>query len=101
VTAPPGAGTLRWPLHPCPGPAGALSSWLDRTARLYGLSAADLLRHNLGSAAFTLAGRGDLDLDWDPPREILAALGERTGLQLDELVPMTMAGWVPLADRHP
>jgi hypothetical protein len=95
MTTPPGAGTPRWPLHPCPGPAEALSSWLDRTARLYGLSAADLLRHNLGSASLTLPGREDLDLDWDPPREILAALSERTGLQLHELLPMTMAGWVP------
>jgi hypothetical protein len=95
MTPRPGVDTLRWPLHPPPGPAEALSSWLDRTARLYGLSAADLLRHNLGSASFTLSGRDDLDLDWDPPREVLAAIGERTGLQLDELLPMTMAGWVP------
>lgn len=36
-----------------------------------------------------------MDLDWDPPREVLAALAERTGLGLHELVPMTMAGWVP------
>jgi hypothetical protein len=57
MTAPPGAGTPRWPLHPCPGPAEALSSWLDRTASLYGMSAADLLRHNLGSVSFTLACR--------------------------------------------
>jgi transposase InsO family protein len=95
MTAPPGAGTLRWPLHPCPGPAEALSSWLDRTARLYGLSAGDLLRHNLGSAFLALPGRDDLDLYWDPPREVLAALGGRTGMQLHELLPMTMAGWVP------
>ena len=85
----------RWPLHPRPGPVEALSSWLDRTARLYALTAEDLLRHNLGSASFTRAGLGDLDLDWDPPREILAALAERTGLGLHELAPMTMAGWVP------
>lgn len=95
MTVPPGAGTLRWPLHPCPGPVEALSSWLDRTARLYGLSAGDLLRHNLGPASFALLARDDLDLDWDPPREVLAAVSERTGLQLHELLPMTMAGWVP------
>ena len=86
---------LRWPLHPRPGPVEALSSWLDRTARVYDLSAADLLHHNLGAASFTLAGRDDLDLDWDPPRAVLAALAERTGLGLYELTPMTMAGWVP------
>jgi hypothetical protein len=94
MTTLPGAAP-RWPLHPRPGPAEALTSWLDRTARLYDLSARDLLRHNLGSASFTLLARYDLDLDWDPPREVLAALGERTGLGMDELVPMTMAGWVP------
>jgi hypothetical protein len=55
-----------WPLHPPPGPAEALASWLDRTARLYGLSAGDLLRHNLGAASFLLAGQADNDLDWDP-----------------------------------
>jgi hypothetical protein len=95
MTMPPGAGTLRWPLHPAPGPVEALSSLLDRTARVYGLSAGDLLLHNLGSASLTVAGRDDLDLDWDPPREVLTAIGERTGLQLHELLPMTMAGWVP------
>ena len=86
---------LRWPLHPRPGPVEALSSWLARTARLYGLTAEDLLRHNLGPASFALAGLGDLDLDWDPPGEVLAALGERTGLGMHELRPMTLAGWVP------
>ncbi len=97
MTAPPGAGPLRWPVHPRPGPVEALSSWLGRTARLYNLSADDLLRHNLGSACFTLLARDDLDLDldWDPPHPILIAVGERTGLELHELRPMTMAGWVP------
>jgi len=50
MTTPPGTDALRWPLHPSPGPVEALSSWLGRTARLYGLAAGDLLRHNLGSA---------------------------------------------------
>jgi hypothetical protein len=73
----------------------ALSSWLDRTARLYDLTAEDLLRHNLGSASFALAARDSWDLDWDPPRGVLPALAERAGLGLHELAPMTMAGWVP------
>lgn len=87
--------TPRWPLHPRPGPVEALSSWLGRTAGLYDLTAVDLLHHNLGSASFALAARGGLDLDWHPPRDVLAALAGRTGLGLYELVPMTMAGWVP------
>ena len=35
------------------------------------------------------------DLDWDPPADVLAALGERTGAGLGELRRMTIAGWVP------
>jgi hypothetical protein len=53
---------------PVPGPAEALSSWLDRTARLYGLRPQACCAIISGSAAFTLPGRGDLDLGWDPPR---------------------------------
>lgn len=85
----------RWLLHPPPGPLESLSSWVERTARLYDLSAEDLLRHNLGSASFARAARDSMDLDWDPPRGVLDALAERIGLGLDQMLPMTMAGWVP------
>jgi hypothetical protein len=72
-----------------------LSSWLQRTAQLYGLSVADLLRHNLGSASAMLGDAASSDLDWDPPTAALTALGERTGVPPGELRRMTIAGWVP------
>lgn len=91
---PPGRGR-RWPLHPRPGPGEALSSWLDRTAEPYGMFRYDLLRHGLGgtgTAALVVPG---MDLDWDPPPALLAALAESTGVPLGELATMTIAGWVP------
>lgn len=86
----------RWPVHPRPGPCEALSSWLERLARCYGLSVADLLRYDLD---LDPGGRQPADpgadLDWDPPAAVLGALSERTGVALDELRAMTLAGWVP------
>jgi hypothetical protein len=64
-------------------------------ARLYGLSVTDLLRHNLGSASAQLTDSVLADLDFDPPALMLAALAERTGVELAELRMMTIAGWVP------
>ena len=89
----------RWPLHPQPAPGEALTSWLAGLAALYGLSTAQLLRHNLGPASALLEGRAFADLDWDPPVPVLEALAERTGTSLGELRMMTIAGWRPwLAD---
>jgi hypothetical protein len=88
-------GGQRWPLHPRPGPGEALSSWLARTAQLYGFSVADLLRHNLGPVSVLVGDVASADLDWDPPAAMLTALGERTGVPPGELRRMTMAGWVP------
>jgi TniB protein/TniQ protein len=89
------AGGRRWPLHPRPEPGEALSSWLERIARCYGFSVADLLRHNLGPASALLGDAAPADLDWDPATAVLTALGERTGVPPGELRWMTMAGWVP------
>jgi len=82
-------------MHPCPGPDEALTSWLERVARLHGLPARDLLRYNLGPASALLDDPAAADLDWDPPAAVLAALDERTGAGLGELRRMTIAGWVP------
>lgn len=81
----------RWPLHPQPGPLESLASWLDRLARLYHLPVKDLLTHNLGLLDLTVPG----DLDFDPPIAMLAALAERTGVELTQLQAMTLAGWEP------
>ena len=71
----------RWPLHPQPGPLESLSSWLERTARLYDLTVKDLLTCNLGQPGVTVPEFADRD----PPAEMLAALAERTGTDLAQL----------------
>lgn len=89
--SPPQSGVRRWPLHPRPGALEALSSWLDRLARIYDLSVHDLLTHNLDLVGVTVPAM----LDSDPPAALLAALAERTGLQPARLQAMTLAGQVP------
>jgi hypothetical protein len=87
----------RWPLHPEPSAGEALSSWLTRLAQPYDLSVPELLRYNLARLADVHSPR-DLDpvtLDLDPPRSVLSALQERTGIDEQHLRRMTIAGWVP------
>jgi hypothetical protein len=81
----------RWPVHPQPNPLESLSSWLGRIATLYGLSVKDLLTHNLDLVSVTVPAM----LDWDPPEAMLAALAERTGVEVGRLRAMTLAGQVP------
>ncbi len=83
--------TRRWPLHPQPGPLEALSSWLARIAALYHLPVADLLTGNLDLVGMTVPD----DLDHDPPAAMLAALADRTGVDLARIRAMTLAGWRP------
>lgn len=82
----------RWPLHPRPGPLESMSSWLGRLATLYGLSAKELLTHNLDLLEVTVPLA---DLDGDPPAGMLTALAERTGVEPAQLAMMTLAGWRP------
>jgi hypothetical protein len=89
---------LRWPLHPAPREGEALSSWLRRVAACYRMNARDLLEHDLG--------HGQVDLDTAPPLSLLTQLAQRSGLELDRLRGMSLAGWVPwlldsLDDRLP
>jgi TniQ len=91
----PAPRTRRWPLHPPPGPGEALTSWLDRLAALYGMPASHLLRRSLGEASLLLDDPQAVDLDFDPPPEILQALAEHTGIDPGELRMTTIAGWVP------
>lgn len=89
---------LRWPLHPQPGPLESLSSWLERTASAYPLTARDLLTCNLGRDGNELPS----DIDQNPPAWMLAALAERTGVSLARLRAMALAGWQPwLFDAFP
>jgi len=89
----------RWPLHPTPKEGEALSSWLNRVAICYQMDILDLLEHDLGH------GQID-DLDTAPPLSLLTALSRRSGIELDRLRCMSIAGWVPwlldsLDDRVP
>lgn len=78
----------RWPLHPAPKEGEALSSWLNRVAVCYQMDMPDLLEHDLGH------GQVD-DLDTAPPLSLLTALSRRSGIELDRLRCMSLAGWVP------
>ncbi|MFB7499379.1 TniQ family protein [Streptomyces sp. NPDC056161] len=81
----------RWPLHPQPGPLESLSSWLDQLVRPYEIQVLNLLTRNLGLADLAVPD----DLDCDPPTAMLAALAERTGVEIARLRAMTLAGWKP------
>lgn len=85
----------RWPLHPRPGALESLSSWLERLARHYDLTAPELLTGGLD-----LDVTIPWDVDHDPPEAMLVALAERTGVEMAQLRAMTLAGWQPwLFDR--
>ena len=86
---------VRWPAHPPPGADEALSSWLTRVAEVNGLSLADLVRYNLGTIELETSGRDSGGLDLDPPAAVITAVHERTGVPLDRIRQMTIAGWVP------
>ncbi|MFF1818403.1 TniQ family protein [Kribbella sp. NPDC058245] len=90
---------VRWPLHPPPDQLESLSSWLDRIAVLYRLTTEQLIGpQNLPVAQPYTAYR----LDVDPPPAVLAALSKRTGVPVERLQAMTLAGWVPcLSDELP
>jgi hypothetical protein len=55
------------------------------------MQVSELLGHNLGLVDLQVPAM----LDWDPPAAMLAALAERTGVDLAQLRAMTLAGWVP------
>jgi hypothetical protein len=80
--------TQRWPLHPASKEGEALSSWLNRVAACYQMDARDLLENDLGHDQID-------DLDTAPPLSLLTALSQRSGIELDRLRCMSVAGWVP------
>jgi hypothetical protein len=87
--------TGRWPLHPLPLAGEALTSWLNRTALIYGLSIEDLVRHNLAVPGSDYADQPVDLLDVNTPAGILSSLTARTGVSLDRVRKMTIAGWAP------
>jgi hypothetical protein len=85
-------------VHPQPNQLESLSSWLERLARLYGMSVQELLTHNLGWANQAQVSAW---IDYDPPEDLLAALNQRTGVPVTRLRDLTLAGWSPwLFDSH-
>lgn len=78
----------RWPLHPAPVEGEALSSWLSRIARRYGMALSDLLMFDLGQERLD-------DLDMAPPAALLDMVARRSGVDLDQLRGMTLSGLVP------
>ncbi len=78
----------RWPLHPSPKEGEALSSWLYRVAACYKMDIRILLEHDLGHDCLN-------DLDSSPPETLLSLLAQRSGIELDRLRCMSLAGWVP------
>lgn len=77
-----------WPLHPAPKEGEALSSWLNRIAACYQMDMHDLLEHDLGHSQTD-------ELDNAPPMPLLAVPSQRSGIELDQLRCMSVAGWVP------
>lgn len=66
------------------------------------MQVSELLGHNLGLVDLQLPAQ----LDRDPPAAMLAALADRTGVDLAQIRMTTLAGWVPwlfdslTADQH-
>ncbi|AOT03649.1 TniQ family protein [Arthrobacter sp. U41] len=65
----------RWPLHPAPAEAEALSSWLNRLAGTYRMDTSALLEHGLGQGRIQ-----DRQLDENPPATLLTELARCSGV---------------------
>ncbi len=81
----------RLPLHPRPLPHEALSSWLGRLARAYGMRTGEFLRAAFGADPAP-DGR---ELDIAPPASLAAAISERTGVPVEQVHAMTLARYTP------
>lgn len=79
----------RWPVHPPPEPAEALTSWLRRIASRYEADPNDLVS-DLG---FGPGVEGDLDTC--PPNGFASELSERTGVDVEQIRRMSLTGWSP------
>ena len=76
---------------PAARPVGGAVILAHRIAGLYHLPVAELLTGNLDLIGLTVPD----DLDDDPPAAMLAALSDRTGVDLARIRAMTLAGWRP------
>ncbi|WP_077490688.1 TniQ family protein [Sinomonas mesophila] len=87
--------TRRWPLHPTPSEGEALSSWLWRLAGAYGMTPDAILRHSLVPRRAEAPRDPMAGIDSAPPEQLLGTLAERTGVPLDRIRPMALAGLEP------
>lgn len=81
---------MRWPGHPPLLPCESLSSWLRRIGTVYGLSTGELLRWGLGFHGLQIS-----TLDKSPPEQLVKAISERTGVELEAVQKATLAGLMP------
>lgn len=81
----------RLPLHPRPLPHEALSSWLGRLARVYGMRTSEFLRVAL-DADPAPDGR---ELDMAPSALLVAAVSRRTGVPVERVRTTTLACYTP------
>jgi hypothetical protein len=81
--------TKRWPLHPRPRMAEALSSWLKRIGNAYDLTIKDLLVHDLG-----LRDMPSWELDHRPPDAIFGLLSARTGIAVARIRRMSCGAFL-------
>jgi hypothetical protein len=86
----------RWPLHPIPYKAEALSSWLGRIAEAYDLHLRDLFVQGLGIPPVSAR-----DLDLNPPEALFRHLEERTGVAADRVKRMTTRALTMRFTRDP
>lgn len=93
--------TPRWPLHPAPAEGEALSSWLWRLADAYDMPLEALIRHGLSTPG-AAAPLGPMALfDSAPPVQLIRTLAELTGVPMDRIRTMALAGWEPwLIEPH-
>jgi hypothetical protein len=78
----------RWPSHPAPREGECLSSWLQRVADCYQMSAKDLMEYELGHVV-----SNHINMDIQSPAALLTMLSQRSGFDLARLRRMSFIGW--------
>lgn len=84
-----GEGVRRWPLHPEPRAGEALTSWLRRVARCYGMTSCTQLVRTVDPGAV------GADLDRNLSDGLAQMLAVRGAVSFDRVREMSLSGWVP------
>ena len=81
----------RWPIHSLPHFRESLSSWITRIARQYRMKRKDFIILIYGADVDVVT------LNFDPPRDFVNILSEKTGLSCKQVYEMTARGsWWPV-----